>query len=164
MMRAGLAFVLAGAIACASGPPEPVLWIGPQAAQYLQADADRRAAQVAADPVALDRVLHPALVYRHSDGRAESKAEFIASLTGGSVDYQEIQIERAAVYRCEHLSPGAGICVIAAQTLIVEHEGTVHRVPGCATAQYRSTGERLALVAYESRLRRAEANPRDCLP
>ena len=42
-----------------------------------------RAAQVAADAKAFDALCAPELSYSHSDGRVETKAEFIANATNG---------------------------------------------------------------------------------
>jgi ketosteroid isomerase-like protein len=56
-----------------------------------------RAAQVAADAEALDRLCAAELSYSHSDGRVEDKATFVANATDGkskflSLAYQDIGI------------------------------------------------------------------------
>lgn len=56
-----------------------------------------RAAQVAADPKALDGLCAAELSYSHSDGRVEDKATFIANATNGkskflSLEYREPKI------------------------------------------------------------------------
>ena len=117
------------------------------AGSVRRADAARRTAQVAADPALLAETLDDALLYVHSDGRAETKAEFIASLTEGGVDYLEIRPERSGAFLCRGLPHGDGPCVISEQTLVVRHEGALHTIRNCATAAYRAG----ALVHYVSR-------------
>jgi len=51
------------------------------------AEVARFEANVKADTAALDRLLDADLDYTHSTGRLESKAQFIASLTNGTIDY-----------------------------------------------------------------------------
>jgi ketosteroid isomerase-like protein len=56
-----------------------------------------RAAQVAADAKAFDALCAPELSYSHSDGRVETKAEFIAAATNGkskviSLQYKDPKI------------------------------------------------------------------------
>jgi hypothetical protein len=56
-----------------------------------------RAAQIAADPKALDGLCAAELSYSHSDGRVEDKATFIANATNGkskflSLEYQDPKI------------------------------------------------------------------------
>ena len=56
-----------------------------------------RAAQVAADAKALDRLCAPELSYSHSDGHVEDKATFVANATSGkskvlSLAYQDLKI------------------------------------------------------------------------
>ena len=137
---------------------------GAQARAALEADAARRAAQVAADAGALDRWLHEDPVHRHADGREETKAGFIASLLSGAVDDREIRTERAGVYPCPGAAPGAGLCVVTAQALRVRVGGREFMVPGCATARYEAGGRGLALRAYVSRFRGPDAAPEECLP
>lgn len=62
-------------------------------------DAETRWAKAiqSADAAALDKLLAPDLVYVHSDGRVENKAQYAGSLTSGaqkyhSVDYESMQV------------------------------------------------------------------------
>lgn len=50
-----------------------------------------RAAQVAADPKALDPLCAPELTYSHSDGRVEDKAAFIANATNGRSKFTKLE-------------------------------------------------------------------------
>jgi Domain of unknown function (DUF4440) len=58
--------------------------------QVLQAEKDRFAAMIKADRAALERLLADDLTYTHSSALFESKAEFIKSVTGGTIDYVSI--------------------------------------------------------------------------
>lgn len=59
--------------------------------ELLAADLARFAAMVDADLPALDRLLAEDLTYTHTDGRVESKAEFLAAVGSGGLDYQTIE-------------------------------------------------------------------------
>src|ERR1700738_2111319 len=52
-----------------------------------------RAAQVAADPKALDALCAPELSYSHSDARIEDKATFIANATSGKSKFLSLAYE-----------------------------------------------------------------------
>jgi hypothetical protein len=58
--------------------------------QVLQAEKDRFSAMVKADRAALERLLADDLTYTHSSALFESKAEFIKSVTSGTIDYVSI--------------------------------------------------------------------------
>lgn len=58
--------------------------------QVLQAEKDRFAAMITGDRAALERLLADDLTYTHSSALFESKAEFIKSVTGGTIDYVSI--------------------------------------------------------------------------
>jgi ketosteroid isomerase-like protein len=53
----------------------------------LRADASRLAAMMAGDGAALGRVLSEELVFVHSDGRIESKADYVKNLMAGETAY-----------------------------------------------------------------------------
>ena len=77
------------------------------AAAAAQAPADglgathaaRFAAMVAGDVEALEGMLADDLTYAHSDGRVESKEQFLASLAGGDLAYLAIASEGESVIR-----------------------------------------------------------------
>ncbi len=86
--------VLLGIALVALGAPA---WVFAQAGgggkveqQVLQAEKDRFAAMIKADRAALERLLADDLTYTHSSALFESKAEFIKSVTGGTIDYVSI--------------------------------------------------------------------------
>jgi hypothetical protein len=58
--------------------------------QVLQAEKDRFAAMIKADRAALERILADDLTYTHSNALLQNKAEFIASVTGGTIDYVSV--------------------------------------------------------------------------
>lgn len=63
------------------------------------AHAARFAAMVAGDVEALEGMLADDLTYAHSDGRVESKEQFLASLAGGDLAYLAIASEGESVIR-----------------------------------------------------------------
>jgi hypothetical protein len=129
----------------------PLLILGcasaPAPGGVVGADADRREAQVAAHPAALERVLHESLVYKHSDGREESKSELIASLVDGTVDYREIRVSEIEAMTC---GGPQRLCLRARQVLEVTFEGRDYTVPGCYVAVYEGIPRALQLIHYQS--------------
>jgi ketosteroid isomerase-like protein len=82
MRITGFFFVVAAAVlASASHASEPAV------AAVLRADAERLAAMMAGDGAALSRLMSDALVFVHSDGRIESKAEYVKNMTAGDTAY-----------------------------------------------------------------------------
>lgn len=75
----------AGAVADPTG--------GPAAADLARTHAERFAAMVAGDLEALGPMLADELTYSHSDGRLETREQFLASLAGGELRYLEIASE-----------------------------------------------------------------------
>jgi len=57
----------------------------------LRADAARLAAMMAGDGAALGRVLSEEVVFVHSDGRREVKADYIRNLTAGDTAYADVK-------------------------------------------------------------------------
>ncbi len=102
---------------------------------------------MAANPESLARILHDDLVYRHSDGRAETKDELIATLTGDAVDYREIRVNEIVQITCVD---GATHRLGALQTLEVTFEGREFTVPNCYLASYATQAGRLQLATYQS--------------
>lgn len=62
----------------------------PAEQQVLQAEKDRFAAMVKADRAALEKILADDLTYTHTTALFESKAQFIKSVTSGTIDYVSI--------------------------------------------------------------------------
>ena len=59
--------------------------------RLLETDRQRRQAMIAADTEALQRLLSDDLIWTHSSGKAESKAEVINALAQGTVGYQALE-------------------------------------------------------------------------
>lgn len=57
-----------------------------------QADQARRAAMMAGDGAALGKVFSDALVFAHSDGRVEGKADYIQALLAGDTAYVDVRV------------------------------------------------------------------------
>lgn len=75
----GLLYYTPGMPAAAAGEPAT--------AAVLHADAARLAAMMAGDGAALGRLMSDELVFVHSDGRLESKADYVKNLTAGDTAY-----------------------------------------------------------------------------
>jgi len=60
-------------------------------ADVLRLDADRLKAMGAGDGVALAKILSDEVVFIHSDGRSESKADYVRNLTAGDTAYSDLK-------------------------------------------------------------------------
>ncbi len=65
--------------------------------RVIEADAARRRAMILGDVDALLALLADDLVWTHSSGAAESKAEFISAIASGNVRYEELHVEEDAI-------------------------------------------------------------------
>ena len=63
----------------------------------LQAQTQRFAAMVSGDLNELEQLLSPDLIYTHTTGTTETKAEFLTSLRLGSLSYESIVPDHAEV-------------------------------------------------------------------
>jgi ketosteroid isomerase-like protein len=77
----------------------PALHAAPLPEEVRAADTARIMATIAGDTVRLAPLLGDALTYGHSDGRVQSKAEFLEAVKSNRVkyeayDYEEVHIER----------------------------------------------------------------------
>lgn len=66
-------------------------------AQINELEKRRFAAQVGKDAATLNQILADDLVYVHSSGTVENKAEFVANVLAGKLVYGKIEVERAQV-------------------------------------------------------------------
>jgi ketosteroid isomerase-like protein len=71
--------LLSNAAGAAESPVEAV----------MRVDATRLRAMMAGDGAALGRVFSDAIIFSHSDGRLETKAEYIKNMTAGDTAYAE---------------------------------------------------------------------------
>ena len=60
-------------------------------AAVLRADATRLTAMMAGDGAALGRVFSDEVIFTHSDGRVEAKADYIKNLTAGDTGYKDVK-------------------------------------------------------------------------
>jgi ketosteroid isomerase-like protein len=67
--------------------------------KLLEADAARRAAMVAGDAEALERLLSDELIWTHSSGRTDSKASFLEGIASGTVRYLALDVADVQVAR-----------------------------------------------------------------
>lgn len=96
------------------GPPDP---------EIVEAEARIRAAQLAADVAALDRLIADELLFTGPDGRLGSKAEDLAAHGSGAVRFRGHEPEELRVRRV-----GADVAVSALRArLAVEVGGTLQR-------------------------------------
>lgn len=79
-MRFALLSLLVAVAAAAQDP----------AAEIRAADARRMAAMVAVDVPALEALLAEELTYTHSSGQVETRAQFLESLTSGTLRYRSL--------------------------------------------------------------------------
>jgi hypothetical protein len=63
----------------------------PAIAEVLRIDQARLAAMMAGDGVALGRVFSDEVIFTHSDGRVEAKADYIKNMTAGDTAYKDVK-------------------------------------------------------------------------
>ena len=112
----------------------------------LKIEADRFRATVAADLAGLDFRLAEDLSYCHSNGKCESKSEYLASLRSGSTKYQKMQLISARVRRY------GDIAILNGQVRVdAEMAGTqLKDVQLAYTDVYRRERGRWRLIAWHS--------------
>lgn len=111
----------------------------------IEADRRRAAAMVAADPVALERLLSPELTYTHSTGLVEDRSELIRNLLRGEIDYRSIESPDPLV----RLFGSVGV-VSGHVDMIVHFRGEQIEVRSVYTAAYVLEAGGWRLVAYQS--------------
>ena len=72
-------------------PGVPAQTGGSATQAVLHADAARVAAMMAGDGAALGRLMSDELVFVHSDGRTQSKAEYVKNMTAGDTAYTGVK-------------------------------------------------------------------------
>ena len=63
-------------------------------ADVLRTDQSRLRAMMTGDGAALGRVFSDEVVFTHSDGRVEAKADYIKNLTAGDTAYKDVQTSK----------------------------------------------------------------------
>lgn len=67
-----------------------------------EADQARRAAMMAGDGAALGKVFSETLVFAHSDGRVEGKADYIQALLAGDTAYVDVKVSELQTVQPSH--------------------------------------------------------------
>jgi len=65
--------------------------------QVMEADQDWAQATTKGDSAALDRILHEELIYIHSNGEADTKAQFMDNIKTGKRRYESIDLKNPRV-------------------------------------------------------------------
>jgi ketosteroid isomerase-like protein len=103
--------------------PLAAVLVGPDDAEIVALEAEIRAAQLAADVVALDRLIADELLFTGPDGELGSKAQDLAAHRSGVVRVREHEPEELRIRRIGH-----DVAIVALRTrLAVEVAGALVR-------------------------------------
>ena len=119
----------------------------------LALEAERGRAMVAGDLAGLDRIFADDAIYTHSNGRSETKREFIDAIRSGGRKYVRMAGRDLHVRRA-----GDALVVTGQADGEVVAGGATIRLALVYTAVYARSGGRWRLVAYES-TKRPEPEP-----
>ena len=114
-------------------------------AAVLATQTERFRAIVAADLETLDEILASDLVYVHSHGGVDSKAEFIESLASGRVDYHELNPSNVQVRVYESTAVVNGDVSLRVTAGVQEHQVSMR-----FTEVYVYNDQRWQLVSWQS--------------
>ncbi|HYO84225.1 MAG TPA: nuclear transport factor 2 family protein [Bryobacteraceae bacterium] len=133
-----LAFVLSLPFLVLAASPED---------EVKSAEREWASAVVKKDTAALGRVLADDLAYTHSDGRLDTKAAYIESLTTGRQSYDAAEHQAIDVR-----SLGSDIAVVRAKLRMVATSGGKPATPGnfSVLRVYRKKGGQWQMVAHQS--------------
>ena len=135
----------AAVLLAASGAEETVLLL----------EAERGRAMVSGDLAALDRIFAADAIYTHSNGRAETKVQFIDAIRSGGRRYVRMASRNLRVRRA-----GGAVVVTGEADGEVVAGGAAIPLALVYTAVYAESGGSWRLVAYESTKRsEPEAEP-----
>ncbi len=117
----------------------------PSEADVLAAETRRFAAMVSVDMTTLDALLSDDLVYTHSTGRVETKAQFLESLKAGTNKYKGVDRSdiRVRMY-------GDTAVVTGAAVLQVETAGNPMSLPIRYTDVYVKSATGWRMVTWQS--------------
>ena len=90
-MPVSLLFFLSCVVNCLAGWSQNTVDQADPAPSVLEAENARFAAMIAADTTALRDMLHPDLLYIHSNGLEESADDLVASVAAGDIVYQSFE-------------------------------------------------------------------------
>lgn len=114
-------------------------------AAVRRAEDQRIAAMIKADLAALDTLLAEELTYTHSNGRVETKAQFLAALKSGDLRYEAIDREDLTVR-----SYGETAVFTGRATLRVKSKGQENRFLVRFIDVYVKRNGRWQMVAWQS--------------
>lgn len=134
-----------GAVAAVAGGELPRPVVERRVQEIGELERKRFAAQVAVDVGVLGELLSDRLRYCHSDGRCETKAQFVEALTGGRMRYRSIE-----VLELEPRVVGSAMVVHGKVAVAVESQGKPAQFQLVFTDVYESTVAGWRLVAWQS--------------
>jgi len=137
-----LAALAASGPAFAAEPATPPI---PEA-ELLQTEQRRYRAMVDADAPALEALLGEELRFTHSNGQLQSRAELLAALASGALDYLSVRPRDEVV----HLYGDAGVVSGAAELEVRAAGGPKQALSLRFTAVYARQDGGWRLVAYQS--------------
>lgn len=112
----------------------------------LRADQARRAAMVAGDADALGRVMAEELAFVHSDGRIESKVDYVKNVLAGDTAYADVITKDVRT-----MEPASGVVIlIGAQEMKKRLGPTWSEVKLRFMAVWRNEGGTWRMVAWQS--------------
>jgi ketosteroid isomerase-like protein len=112
--------------------------VGPNDSEILALEAAIRAAQLAADVEALDRLIADELLFTGPDGRLSSKAEDLAAHRSGAIRIREhLPIE----LRIQRLNADTAIVALRARLTVALRDATVQGMYRYTRVWSRSQGE-----------------------
>ncbi|RME93188.1 MAG: nuclear transport factor 2 family protein [Bacteroidetes bacterium] len=120
-----------------------------QQAAVLAAEQARFTAQIEEDVDALAELLHEDLYYLHSNGLAESKADFIASVRTGKIDYQRMTPQDQQFRRYGRTAILTGLVSVDGS-----YQGTVFSLGLYYTSVYLRRRGQWQLVSWQSTAKR----------
>lgn len=112
----------------------------------LEAERTRFAAMTAADTAALREMLHPELLYIHSNGLEESAAELVTSVAAGNIVYQTFEPQQAP----EVQTLGKTALVDGLVRVTGLYQGDAFAVDLRYTSVYRKVRGRWLLIRWQS--------------
>lgn len=115
-------------------------------AAVVRADEARLAAMMAGDGAALGRLMSEELAFVHSDGRIESKADYVKNMLAGDTAYADA---KTSVVRTMEPAPGV-VILIGAQDMRKRLGPTWSEVKLRFMAVWRNEGGAWRMVAWQS--------------
>lgn len=115
-------------------------------AAVRQADERRLAATIAGDTAALAELLSEELRYAHSDGRVQTKAQFIAAVAGSRLKYLSVTPEDVVL---QPIAPGAVAMHGRARLVVAAEERRLEFTLRFLSVWREETGQ-WRLFAYQS--------------